>query len=328
MHQSDSRKIPKVSVIIPTYNQQEYIANTIESALAQDYKNLEIIIADDKSTDNTGKICKEAIKNDPRLKYYCNDVNQGRVANYHKALYSYASGDYAVNLDGDDLFIDNTFISRSMQHFDSANKQGPVLLVACKKMVTKKTEILIYHKISEETQVIDGVDFVINIFNKYQFSHLTTIYHRETAINCNFYSLPIQSTDIDSILRMALYGNVIIYNKIVAQWNETDSNISQNYNINLSLENLLWIESVSQALKTRVSKWRLFWWRKKCQIKFSFPILLAIFFTPNQITTVKHWRTLLKILMPMIICGIDHIMNKVFPRQSNCVIYHKQKEKA
>jgi glycosyltransferase involved in cell wall biosynthesis len=328
MHQFDSRKIPKVSVIIPTYNQQEYIANTINSAMSQDYENLEIIIADDKSTDNTGIICRKALKNDSRLKYYCNDVNEGRVANYHKALKSYASGDYVINLDGDDLFIDNTFISRSMQHFNSAKKQAPIMLIACKKMFSKKSEILIYHKIKEESKVIDGLDFVLNIFNKYQFSHLTTIYHRATAINCNFYSLPIQSTDIDSILRMALYGNVIIYNKIVAQWNETDSNISQNYNIKLSLENLLWIDSVAQLLKTRVSKWSLFRWRKRCQVKFSFPILLSIYYAPSQLTSVKHWKTLAKMIIPMMICGIDHLINKLFPVRRNHIIYRSPNKNA
>ena len=109
---------PKVSIQIPTYNQEDYIAAAIESALMQDYGNIEIIVADDCSTDNTQGIIKK-FENNPKVKYFRNKKNLGRVANYHKALYEYCTGDWVVNLDGDDYFIAANFISDGISQINN-----------------------------------------------------------------------------------------------------------------------------------------------------------------------------------------------------------------
>ncbi len=292
---------PLVSIIIPTYNQQDSICRTIISASSQDYSNLEIIIADDSSIDNTGIIASKISEQDPRVKYFCNRQNIGRINNYRKALYEYASGDYAINLDGDDLFIDNTFISTAISRIQLLHNDLPVMVVACKKMVTKKGEIEIRHNIKEPFKIISGLDFVFGIFTKYQFSHLTTLYDRKEAIKNNFYSLPIQSTDIDSILRIALNGNVIVTDDLVGQWNETDSNISRKYDINQSLNNLQWIDSVLKELEVKIDWRKRFLWKLKCRIKFSYPILLAIYYFPQQLIEIKDRMLFFKMIIPSVI---------------------------
>jgi len=312
---------PKVTIIIPTYNQVNYIKVTIESALKQSYDNLEIVVVDDNSTDKTGKIAKECASTDSRIKYYCNQENIGRVANYRRALYHYATGEYVVNLDGDDEFFDNTFIAKAIKELEKEENERALMVVACKKMRTSKADVFIRHRIKEEIEIIPGVEFVKNIFSKYQFSHLTTIYNRKIALETNFYSLPIQSTDIDSILRLALKGNVILYNKIVGQWNETASNISQNYDLATSLKNLDWIESVSKELKGKINSFSVLLWRKKCQVKFSFPILIAIYKNPRYLFNYRFWMPILKLIIPIMIFILQYITQKVFKhKKSNITI--------
>jgi glycosyltransferase involved in cell wall biosynthesis len=108
---------PKVSIMIPTYNQQKYIIRAIESALLQDYLNIEIVIADDNSLDKTQNIVQNYLlkKNDSRIKYFRNQENIGILRNYQKSLYDYASGDWVINLDGDDFFVDPSFISEAVK---------------------------------------------------------------------------------------------------------------------------------------------------------------------------------------------------------------------
>ena len=105
---------PKVSIQIPTYNQKVFIVKAIESCLMQDYENLEINIADDNSTDNSYMVIEPFLK-DARVNYYKNNQNIGRVKNYRKALYEYATGEWVINLDGDDYFTDSGFVSKAIE---------------------------------------------------------------------------------------------------------------------------------------------------------------------------------------------------------------------
>ena len=91
----------KVSVIIPLYNEEKYILECINSVINQTYKNLEIIIVDDKSTDNSLKIL-EQIKDD-RIKTIKLDKNSG-VAHARNKGVEVSTGDYICFLDSDDFW--------------------------------------------------------------------------------------------------------------------------------------------------------------------------------------------------------------------------------
>lgn len=90
----------KVSVIIPTYNLARYINETVDSVLGQTYKNYEIIIVDDGSTDNT----KEALSEYGGKITYIFQENQGVSAARNKGIKE-AKGEYIAFLDADDLWL-------------------------------------------------------------------------------------------------------------------------------------------------------------------------------------------------------------------------------
>jgi len=91
---------PKISVIVPAYNVEQYISKCIESIVNQTYKNLEIIIINDGSTDKTGEICEHYSKKDDRI-ILVNQENQGVSMARNNAL-DIASGDYISFVDSDD----------------------------------------------------------------------------------------------------------------------------------------------------------------------------------------------------------------------------------
>lgn len=68
---------PIVSVLIPVYNVEKYLRKCIESVINQTYKNLDIVLVDDGSTDNSGLICDEFALLDNRIKVYHNDNRGG-----------------------------------------------------------------------------------------------------------------------------------------------------------------------------------------------------------------------------------------------------------
>ncbi|WP_448162914.1 glycosyltransferase [Bacillus mobilis] len=94
---------PLVSVIIPLYNAEKYIEQTIESILKQTYNKIELIIVDDESTDNSSYIVKRIQKNYPNKIKYIYQKNQGVSVARNTGIEN-ANGDYIAFLDSDDLW--------------------------------------------------------------------------------------------------------------------------------------------------------------------------------------------------------------------------------
>jgi len=93
----------KVTVAMPAYNAADYIQESIESVLAQEYKNFELIINDDCSKDDTWRIINR-YKTDSRVKLYRNSRNLGQGATMNKII-SCARGEYITPCDADDLML-------------------------------------------------------------------------------------------------------------------------------------------------------------------------------------------------------------------------------
>ena len=91
-----------VSILIPTYNREKIILETLNCAVNQTYKNTEVIVVDNKSTDNGFEIIKGFAKSHPNVRVYQNEENIGPVKNWLKCM-DYATGEYAKILWSDDL---------------------------------------------------------------------------------------------------------------------------------------------------------------------------------------------------------------------------------
>lgn len=96
----------KISVIVPLYNVEKYIINCISSLTNQTYQNIEIILIDDGSTDNSGRICKKLAQEDHRIIYLRKE--NGGVSSARNLGLQYATGSYIGFVDSDD------YISKTM----------------------------------------------------------------------------------------------------------------------------------------------------------------------------------------------------------------------
>lgn len=103
---------PKVSVLIPSYNQENVIEQTVMSALTQNYDNLEVVVSDDASVDGTPQILREIQGKYPeRLKIFLHQTNLGVTKNHTRGLLE-CRGDFIAFQDGDDLFLPGKIIKQ------------------------------------------------------------------------------------------------------------------------------------------------------------------------------------------------------------------------
>ncbi len=102
MCQKDNTHHPLVSILMPVYNVEKYVAEAIDSMLAQTFTNFELIVLDDCSTDNSANVIKQF--DDKRIIYHCNAKNLGLANNLNVGL-KMAKGKYIARMDGDDISL-------------------------------------------------------------------------------------------------------------------------------------------------------------------------------------------------------------------------------
>lgn len=266
--------LPKVTIVIPTYNQAEYIKDAIKSALNQKYLNLEILISDDCSTDNTSEIVKEYL-NDSRVKYFCNVNNLGMVANYRKAFYEYATGDWLLNLDGDDYLTNDSFISFAMEQLDKIDSKD-ISLIAGGAIELYPNGLKKVYIPENKVTLLDGFVCFLR-WNKRHIPHLGAIYNGKIVKKIDLFNTDIVGADSEAILKMMLHGKVLFIDKIAGAWRfhgENASKVLKDYE--KYMESIdVFIEGIcNYAIRLGYAKDKIYRFKRKKYIK-SYEILLS-----------------------------------------------------
>ncbi|RYY55797.1 MAG: glycosyltransferase [Chitinophagaceae bacterium] len=117
---------PSISVILPAYNCEKYIAQAVQSILSQSFSDFELLVIDDGSTDSTASVVSDL--KDPRLALIRNERNIGLVSTLNRGI-SMASGKYIARMDGDDISVPHRF-KRQFDHLENNPATGMVTSTA------------------------------------------------------------------------------------------------------------------------------------------------------------------------------------------------------
>jgi glycosyltransferase involved in cell wall biosynthesis len=110
--------MPKVSVLVPTYNYARFLPEAIESVLAQDFTDFELLISDDASRDDSAEVIRRYAGRDPRIRCQVHGKNLGMVANWNWCL-GEARGEYVKFLFGDDRLASHQALGRMAAMLDA-----------------------------------------------------------------------------------------------------------------------------------------------------------------------------------------------------------------
>lgn len=152
----------KVSVIIPSYNLEEYIEKTLKKLECQVYKNIEILVVNDGSSDKTSELAKEVLSK-TNLNYKVIDKPNGGVSDARNVGIDNATGEYVTFLDGDDYMDDKT-IQKFVEEFEKTNAD---FIYCGTKIVDENEKVL---KLYPESSLLDksltGKELIIKLLKQ------------------------------------------------------------------------------------------------------------------------------------------------------------------
>lgn len=149
---------PLISVCIPSYKNEEFIAATLESVLKQTYRNFEIIMTDDRSPDATISVARRF--SDPRIRLFENTVNLGIGKNWNEAL-SHARGKYIKLMGADDLIYPECLERQAAALEDPANRAA-VLAVCNTDVINDSGKIVLQRRFRFQQGLATGKKLIRN----------------------------------------------------------------------------------------------------------------------------------------------------------------------
>lgn len=240
----------KISVLMTVYNAEKYVANSVQSILLQKYKNFELIIIDDLSTDRSVNILKK-IK-DKRIKFYSLKKKLGRTKALNFALSKSNSNIIAIQ-DADDVSHKDRFA----QCMDILTKNKNIGLVATDfRIIDKNGNILSQSEKYLKINKIKRLKFINTI------AHSSIIFQRNKLKNCVYNESYVYAQDYELILRFLKYSKIKLLKNNLLKIRTHSENMSNDkiYSTIIIKENLRLLNFSSNKLNlsTREKNYILF----------------------------------------------------------------------
>ena len=198
--------IPTVSVGMPVYNGERHIRQALDSLLAQDFEDFELIISDNASTDGTQEICLEYATRDSRIRYYRNYVNMGMTWNFNR-VFELATGEFFMWAAHDD-YRDHRYIRLCLEAFGIA--ENIVLSGSRYEFIAHETEEAIYTNYGFSTiglSAVEKLKFIACLSNN--IAGIFYGIYKKSALRKLMPLKQVFAGDILLLAELSLYGDFI-----------------------------------------------------------------------------------------------------------------------
>lgn len=219
----------RVSIIIPSFNHEKYVIQTLESVLNDTYPNKEIVIVDDGSSDNSVEIIKNWIEQnkgniDIIFKYR---DNKGITATFNE-LIKLSTGKYVVPLASDDLLINDTITERIAILEQNPSK---LVLISDAEVINGQGQIIYesllsdFHEVDKSKYTSDE-SLINEIVFKFSISGATLLVNKDIYKLIGKYPENLKAEDLYFYIKSACLRKVLFWGKNVSQYRWHDKNIS------------------------------------------------------------------------------------------------------
>ncbi len=250
---------PKISVLIPTYNYGRYLHEAIDSVLAQDFHNYELIVSDDCSSDNTEEIISQ-YKSDTRIRYYRHKKNLGMVENWNWCL-SQARGEFIKFVFGDDKLSRPDALTKLLELME--DNPDATLAASARLIIDHNSDIFTIWNDLGKTGIYDGKKTIFRCLaeNRNIIGEPSATLFRKKSADSGFNTRYRQLVDLEFWFQLIEKGDLIFSDEALCCFRKHPVQQTENNRLNGTAE----VENIRIFLdfykKIPQIKENIKWWR-------------------------------------------------------------------
>jgi glycosyltransferase involved in cell wall biosynthesis len=211
---------PLVTIICLCYNQGAYIAEALNSVLNQTYPNIELIIADDASTDNSKEIIETWLKQHPKTPFIANKENIGINKTFNNA-FELSKGDYIIDFAADDVLM-SYCIEKQIEAFQNSGFDNIGMVYGNAELISLEGKHLDYfYKVNKSLKATpcppSGDIYASVIGYRHWICSVSSMIKRETFVVLNGYDEDLAFEDMDYWFRCSRAYNIVFIDEIMVQ---------------------------------------------------------------------------------------------------------------
>ena len=276
---------PPLSVIVPCYNEEAHVRETIGYALALDYPDFEVIAVNDGSQDATGEILDRMAAEQPRLRVIHQEPNQGKAVGLNTALLL-ARHEFLLCIDGDAV-LDPYAGKWLMRHFLTSPRVGAV---TGNPRIRNRSSLLGRLQVGEFTAIIGLIKRAQRTYGRlFTVSGVLTAFRKTAVFQAGFWSEDMLTEDIDISWKIQLRHWSVRFEPRALVWILMPETLR-----GLWKQRLRWAKGGTQAL------WRNAWvlgqWRHRHMVPIYLEYFLSVIWSYSMAFVIVYW--LLHLVLP------------------------------
>lgn len=224
--------LPLVTIICLCYNHEKFVVQSLNSVLNQSYKNIELIIADDFSHDNSKETIQKWIEKYPDTRFISNDSNLGNTKTFNKAL-QIAKGEYIIDLASDDVLLDNC-VEKQINTFLNSEQEKLAIVYGNAELISENnTHLRYYYEVDSEKKVLQkpatGDIYLAMLSQSSMICSVSSMIKREVLQQLNGYDENLAYEDLDLWIRVSRNYNFEFIDAVLVQKRELENSLGSQF---------------------------------------------------------------------------------------------------
>jgi len=226
------QNLPLVSIICLCYNHENFVIEALNSVLSQSYGNIELIIADDYSTDGSKKTIKNWLEDRPNINFISNESNLGNTKTFNKAL-QFAKGDYIIDLAADDILLPNSVETQVNTFLNSRQKKLAIVYGNAEIISENNNHLRYYYKINTARKALikpASGDIYLSMLNQSSMiCSVSSMIKRNVLQELNGYDENLAYEDLDLWIRISRNYNFEFIDAVLVQKREVENSLGNQF---------------------------------------------------------------------------------------------------